>query len=586
MMPSLFSRTGLKRYAAGARRKVRFGTVGLIGLLSIILAAYAGSVADPRDGSNQIVLTVHDDVLHDVDARLFGHFLERPSWGGEIGIEGAIDEETGQLREDVRALLLDMEIPILRFPGGTDVELMDWLDMIDNAPGREGGRPLSLGRANDYVSNRFGIDEALQLNEEIGSEMILVVNFFGDCFDGDRTREDAARHAAGLIAYVNGRVGESLPAGMYDWPSLRASNGRHEPYGVRFVQIANEPWVHTRELVRLGTIPEDLKQRYFECMDLYIDAIREVDPDIEIIVDGNSEELIGPTRAHLGDRVAYAAYHVYQPWGIAEVFRNGEAVDPLSLSDEEIWKAWVATPEMDEQGRAVLSNPIYRNARASGYPVAVTEWNWNGWWMLPDEEEGQRMSVPKMAQGLGAAGFLHAMLREGDHIKIGIQSMLVGQSWDITGIRVDTLDQTPPHYYPTAQVVDLYARHHGSQLLRVTERGVPTYEQPFHMSRLLPKESVAMIDAVATRSDESVFVHIINRNYSDDLDVRLDLSEFANLGERGTISAFTGSFHNSPASSDRPEIGAVESRPLTRDGAVVDVRIPAQSVSVIEFPHP
>jgi alpha-L-arabinofuranosidase len=534
--------------------------------------------------TSPISFTVYDDVVHEVDHRIFGHFLERPSWGGETGIEAAVDPATGRIRSDVVELLRAMEIPLLRFPGGTDVELMDWLDMIDNAPGRAPERPVSVGRAGDTVTNRFGIDEALQLSEDLGSEMILVVNFF-DGFDEIKPLEDAARHAAGLVAYANLPVGAPLPEGMYDWPSLRARNGRYTPYNVRYVQVANEPWIHTPALVRLGPIPDSLKVRYFETMEAYVRAIREVDPDIRIIVDGNSEELVAPLRERLGDRVQYVAYHIYQPWGIREVRRAGEVVDPASLSAEEVWNAWASTPEMDEEGNAVFDNPHYSNALASGYPVAVTEWNWNGWWALPDQAVSDRMPAPKMAQGLGAAGFLHAMMREGGDVKIGIQSMLVGQSWDITGIRVDSLDAKPPHMYPTGQVTDLYSKHHGPYRLRLNHTGVPVYEQPYRMHHLQPKLRVATIDALVTRSDDALFFHAINRSYTDPYTVTIDVSAFPALASEGVLRSLQGSEDNTPHSPDRPEIGYVsQERVLVRDG-VVEVLLPKQSVSVIEIPY-
>ncbi|MCH8525548.1 MAG: hypothetical protein LAT79_00115 [Kiritimatiellae bacterium] len=49
---------------------------------------------------------------------------------------------------------------MVRFPGGTDVDKMNWTDMIDNAPDRESPeRPVSIGGHGDVVTNRFGFDE-------------------------------------------------------------------------------------------------------------------------------------------------------------------------------------------------------------------------------------------------------------------------------------------------------------------------------------------------------------------------------------------------------------------------------------------
>ena len=66
---------------------------------------------------------------------------------------------------------------------------MNWTDMIDNAPDRgQAARPASVGHTGESVTNRFGMDEALNLAEEIESEMILVVNLL-DGLSGKRTVE-------------------------------------------------------------------------------------------------------------------------------------------------------------------------------------------------------------------------------------------------------------------------------------------------------------------------------------------------------------------------------------------------------------
>ena len=73
---------------------------------------------------------VHNCVLHDIDPRLFGQFMERPSWGNEIGPEGSLTPNTRELRPEAKRLIREMQIPLVRFPGGTDVDYIDWLDMM------------------------------------------------------------------------------------------------------------------------------------------------------------------------------------------------------------------------------------------------------------------------------------------------------------------------------------------------------------------------------------------------------------------------------------------------------------------------
>jgi len=53
-------------------------------------------------------------------------------------------------------------------------------------------------------------------------------------------------------------------------------------------------------------------------------------------------------------------------------------VEDLSAAD--IWYAWTAITEFDEQGQSVYQSSGLEAARRAGYRVAITEWNWNGQW--------------------------------------------------------------------------------------------------------------------------------------------------------------------------------------------------------------
>ena len=127
----------------------------------------AGSPAD------SIHVKVHARVLHRIDARLFGQFMEKASWGSEIGSETAVIPGTHELRPQAKELIRQMQIPIVRFPGGTDADYIDWLDMIDHVPGRMGNRPLTKGHTGNQVTNYFGYDEFLRLCEDLKMEPLL-----------------------------------------------------------------------------------------------------------------------------------------------------------------------------------------------------------------------------------------------------------------------------------------------------------------------------------------------------------------------------------------------------------------------------
>lgn len=539
-----------------------------------VLLTSAGSPAQEED----IVFRVGSETLHHIDPRLFGQFMERPSWG-EIGPEGALVPGTNRLQPEVARLLREMEIPILRFPGGTDVDFLDWRDMVSNVPGCGPERPVSTGHQGHRVTNNFGYDEFLRLCNDLGSEAIVVVNF-RDGLLGKKPLADAALDAAGLVAYCNAPLGAELPKGMPDWPSIRAQNGHPEPYGVKYWQIGNETWAFWRQLAEL--VPREPEKHYARCVVAFARAMLAVDPSIEFIVDGHGAtfEAARLAREQLGSKVAYLVFHIYTPWALREVKRDGSPAPVESLSDADIWRAWVATPSLDAAGLAALRHPLLAEARRSGFKIAVTEWNWNGWWRV--------QPVPlssSFAKGVGAAGFVHALMRSADVIDIGCQSMLVGNSWGIHAVWADREGKVPPYYMPTGQVTALYSQHHGHDLLPVEALGVPTYSQPLQMGGIQPAQKVAYLDALATADERTVFFHVINRHFDRPLTITIDLTAQGALAGKARHFMLEGRLSDRPAEGELRQIGRITERELSYDGKVLTIVLPPRTVSCIELPR-
>jgi alpha-N-arabinofuranosidase len=368
---------------------------------------------------------------------------------------------------------------------------------------------------------------------------------------------EAAWQAAGLVAYCNAEVGAKLPEGMPDWPALRARNGSKQPFGVKYFQIGNESWFYD---------PKDVEWK-LNVISAYVEAMRAVDPKIQIIADAHPEGFPQRCRDRLGDKLNFMALHSYLPFGaLNEVRRNDRPVDWEKTTAEEAWLGLISTMPIDPAtGLARFPLDFGTEKDDHGYDVAVTEWNWNGWGTLPDS---LGLSVDWI-RAFGAANYLHAMMRE-PKIQMATQSMLIGTSWGINAIRVDPSGKTPSFIQPVGAVTGFYASHHGRQRLKLETTKLPTYRQPLTVGSSAQGITVTAVDLVATGEDRRTWVHIINRQF--------DTPAILNIKTTGFEEEF-----RSPAKLHVMQEDGVSALLVTAGVGGFDVSVPPRSIACLEM---
>ncbi|MDF3129557.1 hypothetical protein P0Y35_10165 [Kiritimatiellaeota bacterium B1221] len=484
-----------------------------------------------------------NEVAHPIPEKIFGQFLERASFG-EPGPEGICDAK-GNLDPEALALVQEMGLPVIRFPGGSDIDYIDWRDMIDHVPGRAGaGRPVTRGMyysfkdpGNHTITNTFGWDEYWKLQKTLGNETIVVLNFLEACAR-KKPLQEAALHHVGLLAYCNAPLGAALPEGMPDWPAVRAENGHPEPFGAEYVQIGNEWFLGRWEqdvLVGLGLDPQlrggEIKpteaQRQLvadwmkECILTYVRLIREIDPDIKIIIDEGMifkvDEII-LRDPEIRKEVGFLAKHFYSPMSSYTLTREGEEVLVEGIEHPyDYWMRLSAMPGIYTDGMAMAFNRTGNPYTSLGYKMAYTEWNWNGWgWQKADEQVGFPY---RSAVGLGVASMYHGFFRDAASTELATQSMLIGKGWDIAAVNYAKRNGAPLHYGAQGQTSLFYRKHHGAFYLPLSIENhrvhQPVYDVKWH------KHSVSQFDAVSTAEEDTVYIHMINRSFDEDQPVNL-----------------------------------------------------------------
>lgn len=175
--------------------------------------------------SNKVVMNA--DVSHGkIDKNIYGHFAEHLGRciyeGLWVGEDSPIPNTNG-IRNDVLQALKDLNIPVLRWPGGCFADEYHWKDGI--GPREQRKRMVNTHWGGVIENNHFGTHEFLMLCDMLDTE-----------------------------PYINGNVGSGTVQEMSEWveymtfdgespmANWRKENGREEPWKVKYFGVGNENW--------------------------------------------------------------------------------------------------------------------------------------------------------------------------------------------------------------------------------------------------------------------------------------------------------------------------------------------------------
>jgi alpha-N-arabinofuranosidase len=422
-----------------------------------------------------------DRIVGEVDPHLFGNFTEhlgRCIYGG-IYDEGNPLSDADGFRKDVMEAVRDLNVSLLRWPGGNFVSGYHWEDGI----GPKDKRPVRRDDAWGAVeTNRFGTDEFLKYCERVGTEPYI-------CINAGLGTIDEARH---WVEYTN----EPAHTAYAD---MRRANGHDKPYNVKIWGLGNEidgPW-------QLGhRSAEDYAKFALEAAK----AMRRADESIKLIASGSSDFRPG---------------HDWIGWNrtVLEYLKND--IDYISLH------TYIGNPENNlEQFLAESSNIDQRIAVVGGLikaaqvtqttprPIYIAFDEWNVWYRTLGRTEFEigRKGLEErynFEDALATGMFLNAFFRRADIVKLADLAQLVNVIAPIVtnkdGIFLQTI------YWPIFE----YGKQRGNLSLDVLTKS-PTYEYNGH--------PVGYLDVSTTYDPKTrqLFVNALNRSPASDIAARID----------------------------------------------------------------
>lgn len=161
-----------------------------------------------------------------ISKEIYGHFAEHLGRciyeGIWVGEDSPIPNTRG-IRNDVVEALKNIQIPVLRWPGGCFADTYHWKDGIGSKEGRK--KIINIHWGGSIEDNSFGTHEFMELCDQLGCE-----------------------------PYINGNVGSGTVQEMQEWveyltfegispmADLRTQNGRKDPWRVKYFGVGNENW--------------------------------------------------------------------------------------------------------------------------------------------------------------------------------------------------------------------------------------------------------------------------------------------------------------------------------------------------------
>jgi alpha-L-arabinofuranosidase len=449
--------------------------ITLIAGLSILLSGMRVAPAQTAQPSARIKIDT-DRSIGEVNPLLFGNFSEhlgRMIYGG-IYEEGSPLSDQEGYRKDVMEAVKQLNVSILRWPGGNFASGYNWKDGL----GPKDQRPVRIDLAwNDLESNRFGTDEFLKYCERIGTKPYLCINA------GLGTIDDA-RH---WVEYCN----ESRHT---YWADQRRKNGREEPYKVKYWALGNEidgPW-------QLGN---KSAEEYAKFALEAAKAMRLVDRDIKLVASGSSNygaDWIAWNRTvvqTLRNQADYIALHTY--------INNRD-------NDLEKFLAWSQTIDnYIEVTEGLIKQAQSRDPNPRPIYIAYDEWN--VWYRTGNREKLEEIYNFEDALAMGM--FFNSFFRHANVVKMANLAQMVNVIAPIMTNKQGLFLQ--PTYFPLVE----YAKQRGNTALSAWV-SAPTY-------KIQNRPALGYLDVSATYNpkDRVIYLNVLNRSKDKDLSTRIDNQE-------------------------------------------------------------
>ncbi len=439
-------------------------------------------------------LTVEKDFkISEIDKRIYGSFIEhlgRAVYGGIWQPNHSSADEEG-FRKDVIELVKELDIPIVRYPGGNFVSNFYWEDSV----GPKEERPKRLELAwRSTEPNLVGINEFASWCKKVGTEPMQALNL------GTRGIEAACN----LLEYCN------MPAGT-KYADLRVKHGYKEPHNIKVWNLGNEmdgPW-------QTGHKTAD---EYGHLADETAKAMKIIDPSIELVLCGSSSSSM-PTFPQWEDTALSWAYDSVDYISLHQYYGN-------RFNDTENFFA--QSDDMDYFINTVKATCDYVKAKKRSKKTMNLSFDeWNVWFHANEADDDTMKNRPwqiaphlledhyDFEDAVLVGLMLITLMKHSDRVKIACMAQLVNVIAPIM------TEEEGPAWRQTIYYPLLHASKYG--------RGIalqPVFTSSKHDTKDFSDVTDIVSIPVWNYEKDELTVFAVNRSVTDDVVMDIDLRSF------------------------------------------------------------
>jgi len=473
-----------------------------------------------------------------INKNIYGQFAEHLGAGiyGSIwvGKNSPIPNSDGY-RSDVLQALKDLQIPVLRWPGGCFADEYHWIDGIGN------NRPKIVNNNWGAVveDNSFGTHEFLNLCEILGCEPYVSGNV------GSGTVSELAK----WVEYMTSD-GDSPMA------NLRRQNGREKSWKVKYLGIGNESWgcggnmtseYYSDQFLQFSTFCRNFGENK-----LFKIAVGPYDYELDW-----TETLM----KRVGKRMDGLSLHYYTVKGW-----DGSKGSATQFSPEEYYNTIGKSVEIDDvlQKQTALMDKYDSEKQIS---LMVDEW---GTWfdVEPGTNPGFLFQQNTMRDALVAALSFNIMHKFADRVQMANIAQMVNVLQAMILTKDDKMLLTPTYH-----VFYMYKVHQNALNI------------PLNVNcetKTIRERQVPVVSATASQKDGKTHISLINIDLENSQNININLGNIKTVKISGKILTSKNiTDHNTFENPNIVQTSDFKDFKLSKN--LLSVNLPAKAIVTLEL---